>query len=106
MYITSFFILRKTLLLFGYAAVKPSPLQRRGFNYLNFLLPAPDRISSLIIPYPQFARNCTPQNDNFFIFRVILNQRTFSTPSSFALKMKKFSRFDLSRVRKHKICAG
>ena len=26
--------------------------------------------------YPQFTRNYTPQNDNFFIFRVILNQHT------------------------------
>jgi len=50
MYITSFSILRKTLLFFGYAAGKPSPLQHLGFIYLNFLLPAPDRTSSLIIP--------------------------------------------------------
>ena len=44
------------------------------------------------------------KQDNFFIFCVILNQRTPSTLSSSALKMKKFSPFEVSRVRRHKIC--
>ena len=44
------------------------------------------------------------KRDNFFIFCVILNQRASSTLSSSALKMKKLSPFEVSRVRRHKIC--
>ena len=43
--------------------------------------------------YPQFTRNCTPQNDNFFIFRVILNGHILRYAFFVCLDNEKFSPF-------------
>ena len=62
-----------------------------------------------IVPYyhyPQFTRNYTPQNGIISPFSALSSISVLpGTLLSSALKMKKFSPFELSRVKRHKICA-